>query len=151
MKDMAAFTGDNRVKEAADFKSAFFGDEHFLLGVTPVGNFGRRVVAAEEAADPMLGFDPTSMRPSYEQPPMLQPPSLGGRMPPSCGAVRLPSASCDILAPAYKESLLRDDEALGEQQLGVWGRLGRSSSPNLISGVDEVGNGSFHDNSVVCV
>ena len=149
---MAAFAGDNCVKEAADFASAFFGDEEFLLGVTPVGNYGRRVVVAGNAADPMLGFDPTSMEPLAERPPMLQPPSLGGRMPPSCGAVQLPSASCDILAPAYKESLLRDDEsllrddeALGEQQLGVWGRLGRSSSPNLISGVVEVGNGLFHE------
>ena len=141
---MASFYGEGSEEAAARFEADYFaGDEMFQLDVQPVKPAERRVVEP----DPFLGFDPTR-DPSRSQAPMLQPPSLGGKMPPSYGAVRRP---LDIVAPAYKESLLRDDEALGEQQLGVWGRLGRSSSPNLISGVVEVGNGLFHENSVVCV
>ena len=132
------------MEAAASFEADYFaGDEMFQLDVQPVGPV-RRVVDP----DPLLGFDPTSMEPTTERPPMLQPPSLGGKMPPSYGAVRLP---LDIVAPAYKRSLLRDDEALGDQPLGVWGRLGRPLSPIPFHGVDEVGDKLFHDNSVVCV
>ena len=145
---MASFYGEESEKAAATFESQFFsGDELFQLHVEPVGDFGRRVVGSEHPADPLLGFDPT-MGPSRSQAPMLQPPSLGGKMPPSFGAVRCP---LDIVAPAYKESLLREDEALGDQPLGVWGRLGRPLSPIPFSGVDEVSDKLFHDNSLVCV
>ena len=141
---MASIFGEERVEAAARFEADYFaGDEMFQLDVQPVEPAERRVVEP----NPFLGFDPTR-DPSRSQAPMLQPPSLGGKMPPSYGAVRRP---LDIVAPAYKESLLRDDEALGDQPLGVWGRLGRPLSPIPFHGVDEVGDKLFHDNPVACV
>ena len=115
--NMASFYGEGSEEAAARFEADYFaGDEMFQLDVQPVEPGGRRVVEP----DPFLGFNPTR-EPSRSQAPILQPPSWSEKMPPSCGAVRLPAASCDILAPAYKRSLLRDDEALGDQPLGVWG------------------------------
>ena len=141
---MASFYGEGSEEAAARFEADYFaGDEMFQLDVQPVKPAERRVVEP----DPFLGFDPTR-DPSRSQAPMLQPPSLGGKMPPSYGAVRRP---LDIVAPAYKKSLLRDDEALGDQPLGVWGRLGRPLSPIPFSGADEVSDKLFHDNSLVCV
>ena len=134
---MATFIGDRCVEEAAEFEAAFFGDEEFLLSVTPIGGVNRRVV--EE--DPMMGFDPTTMQPSRERPAMLQPPiltSTGGKIPLTCGRSRLhgPDPKYDILKESYKAQLVREDSAIEElpeqEEQGVWGRLGRSSSPNVV-------------------
>lgn len=95
---MATFCGDSCVKEAAEFEAVFLGDKLFLLGVTPIGNIDRRVVEA----DPMMGFDPTTMQPLGERPPVLQPPvlaSTGGKLPLTRGGARLhPDATYDVLS-----------------------------------------------------
>ena len=130
---MASFYGSGSDKASRRFESEFFvGDEMFQLDVQPVGPVKKRVVDS----DPLLGFDPT-VEPSRAQAPILQPPAMGGRMPLTCGR---PREASSVLSTSYKESLLRDDEALGEQPLEVWGRLGRSSLPNVTSSAAEVGN-----------
>ena len=137
---MAVFSGDGCSEAAAEFEAAFFGDADFLLGVTPIGNVGRRVVEDAEFADPMLGFDPTSMR-SSEQPPMLQPPTTGGKISLTCGRGRSrPDPTYDVLADSYKRLLGREDSKFEElpAQPNVWGRLGRASSPISTNLVVEV-------------
>ena len=115
---MASFIGDECVEEAAAFGSAFFGDDEFLLNVTPIGSVSRRVLES----DPMMGFDPSTLQPSEE------------RIPLTCGRSRLhgPDPKYDILKESYKSSLVREDSAIEEppeEAKDVWSRLGRSSSP----------------------
>ena len=130
---MASFIGDECVEEAAAFESAFFGDEEFMLSVTPIGSVSRRV----SQSDPMMGFDPTTLQPSEGRPPVLQPPimtSTDQKIPLTCGRSRLhgPDPKYDILKESYKRLLVREDSAIEEppeDAKDVWSRLGRSSSP----------------------
>ena len=109
---MATFTGDKCVKVAAEFESTFFGEEMFLLGVTPIGSFDRRVVEP----DPMMGFDPTTMQPSRERPAILQPPVLAtmeGRLPLTKGGSRpRQDAKYDVLSENYERQIVREDSAM---------------------------------------
>ena len=133
---MAEFYGEDSEEAAGYFEAEFFaGDEMFQLNVEPVGRVDRR----RFSPDPLMGFDPTSMEPSEPRPPMLQPPilaSTGGRIP----LIKFASRPGDknVLSEEYRKSLLREDsqmDELPEQDQGVWGRLGRSSSPNIMGNV----------------
>ena len=135
---MASFYGKDSEEAAAHFEAEFFaGDDLFQLNVEPIGRVNRR----RFSPDPLMGFDPTSMEPSEPRPPMLQPPiltSTGGKIPLTCGRSRLhgPDPKYDILKESYKAQLVREDSAIEElpeqEEQGVWGRLGRSSSPNVV-------------------
>ena len=90
----------------------------------------------------MMGFDPMTMQPSRERPAILQPPvlaTMGGRLPLTKGGSRpRQDAKYDVLSENYERQLVREDSAMDElpdRGPGVWGRLGRSSSPNVMGNV----------------
>ena len=123
---MAAFYGDER-EEAAQHYEAFMGDDLFGLDVQTSGGSVRRVMEA----DPFIGLDPTTLEPSL--PPPV--PSIQGLSPIRSSRPRPdPKYDCSYKMLLQRQEIERLEEE-SRQHHEVWGRLGESSSPNIIGKV----------------